>query len=697
MQEYYWSYEKIPLEDIQYNEVVKKGISYINLPVSFDIETTSFMEDGEYRANMYVWQMCIGENLVILGRTWDSWLYFLKQLRTHFHTYRKRHLIIYVHNLAYEFTWIRRLLQWDNVFSMEPRRPLYAISIDGFEFRCSYLLSGMNLAKVADNLMWHDIRKLTGDLDYRLKRHSTTTLWPREIAYCINDVKIVTAYIAERIKADGNITKIPLTKTGYVRNDCRRAVYGTSHKTKQYKNYRGLMKMLQIAPEEYEMLKNAFQGGFTHANVWKVGHVIPGVESKDFTSSYPTVMIANQFPMSRGVPVNPTIEEFEEKQNLYCWILEIEFTNICAAIIYENYISESRCSILSKDADTNNGRVVRAAYLKTTITNVDYEIIKRAYKWDEAHIFRAYRYKKGYLPKRLINTILDYYEKKTTLKDVAGKEVEYLEGKERVNSIYGMMVTDILRDIIEYDEEAAIWEKLPPEPEALEKENNKTNRFIFYPWGVFVTAYARYNLWTGIFECKTDYCYADTDSIKIINADAHEDYFNKYNKWITDKLEKACEHHGIDPARIRPKTIKGIEKPLGVWDFDGSYKRFKTLGAKRYLAEYDNGKFLMTVAGLNKKGALNYLLNKYGSDGIFNHFKVSDFGAHNGLIVPKDHSGRLIMSYIDYETNGTMIDYMGEIGTYHEKSSVHMEASTYEMSIGRAFFEYLKGFTEVNL
>ena len=34
---------------------------------------------------------------------------------------------------------------------------------------------------------------------------------------------------------------------------------------------------------------------------------------------------------------------------------------------------------------------------------------------------------------------------------------------------------------------------------------------------------------------------------------------------------------------ISPKTIKGETKTLGVWDFDGFYTDFKTLGAKRYI------------------------------------------------------------------------------------------------------------------
>lgn len=679
-----------PIEDLTYTENKNKKVSYINLAVSFDIETSSFYDAGEPRATMYVWQMAI-EEIVILGRTWDHFKSFMLLLRKHFRCYSKRHLVVYVHNLAYEFTWIRRLFTWEKVFSLRPRKVLYATTADGIEFRCSYLLSGYSLAVLANNLTSHKIRKLTGDLDYQQIRHSNTPLTTQEIKYCINDVLIVTAYINERMAADGSIANIPLTKTGYVRNDCRRSCFGTSHRDKHYRNYRGLMKMLQLDPVEYRMCRDAFQGGFTHANAWKVGKVYKNVGSKDFTSSYPTVLIADQYPMNKGIPVTPTVEEFEQKKNVYCWILEIEFHGIRSKLLQEHYISKSRCLYISPSCDIDNGRVVWAASLRITITNVDYDIIKAAYQYDESYIIKAYRYVKGYLPKPIIEQILRYYAAKTQLKDVAGKEAEYLEGKERVNAIYGMMATDPVRNEVEYDEETYKWIEDPPIlEEAIEKVNKSGSRFTFYPWAVFCTAYSRRNLWTGILECGTDYIYSDTDSVKILNPEKHADYFERYNTWITEELKKACQHHNIDFALTRPKTIKGIEKPLGVWDDEGVYIRFKTLGAKRYMTEKD-GKINITVAGLSKVKAVPYLLNKYGHEKIFDAFAVGGAGHGKGMLIPAEHSGRLIMSYLDFETSGIIVDYLGNSGTYHELTSVHMEPGTYELTLGQEFYNYLEG------
>ena len=204
-----------------------------------------------------------------------------------------------------------------------------------------------------------------------------------------------------------------------------------------------------------------------------------------------------------------------------------------------------------------------------------------------------------------ILAILELYKNKTELKGVAGKEAEYMVSKGMLNACYGMAVTDIVREVNEYTDR---WE-LPYVPlidNEIKKYNRKRGRFLYYPWGLFVTAYARRNLFTGILEAGiNDYIYSDTDSIKMLNTEKHMDYFRRYNEQIIDKLTYALEYQDIDPDYIRPKTIKGIEKPLGVWDYEGTFDRFRALGAKRYLLE-ENGNLELTVSGLNKKIAVPY-------------------------------------------------------------------------------------------
>lgn len=183
---------------------------------------------------MYMWSFACGDR-VCVGRTWEEFDMLYKAIIRIFETTVKRfRVIVYIHNLQYEFQFIRKRLNWEKIFAVDNRKPLYALTQDGVEFRCSYLLSGCNLDTVAKNLQRHTIKKLVGNLDYSRIRHAGTPLTAEELAYSENDVLIVTAYIQEQIENCGNINRIPLTKTGFVRNYCRNyCFYGQPEKPRK--------------------------------------------------------------------------------------------------------------------------------------------------------------------------------------------------------------------------------------------------------------------------------------------------------------------------------------------------------------------------------------------------------------------------------------------------------------------------------
>ena len=116
----------------------------------------------------------------------------------------------------------------------------------------------------------------------------------------------------------------------------------------------------------------------------------------------------------------------------------------------------------------------------------------------------------NYLPKAILNSIIDLYNKKTTLKGVEGKETEYLISKGMLNSVYGMCVTAIVRDEHLYNNET--WETEKGNAiDQIQQYNTSKKRFLYYPWGIYVTAYARYNLWKGIFHFQHDYIFSVVD------------------------------------------------------------------------------------------------------------------------------------------------------------------------------------------
>lgn len=668
-------------------KVKKDKVYYYNIPCAFDIETTSFYDNNEKVGLMYIWQFGI-DGRVFMGRNWNEFTELLDKLRNEFDINIENRLVIYVHNLAFEFQFIRKLFRWLNVFSIDSRKPIYATTCYGFEFRCSYLLSGYSLAKVGENLTKYKCEKMVGDLDYSLKRHNKTPLTNDELKYCFNDIMVVMCYILERIEIDGNITKIPLTKTGYVRNYCRNmCLYeNKSHKKggKKFKTYHEMIKSLSIEVDEYKQLKRAFMGGFTHSNAINTNVVLNDVKSFDFTSSYPYCMISEMYPMSKGQIVEVNENTFEKYLNLYCCVFDIQFTNLLPKVNYENYISYSKC-FKCVNPIINNGRVVCCDLLWTTITNVDYDIIKRCYSWEGIKVANFRIYQKGYLPTQFVKSIIKLYQDKTQLKGVEGKEIEYMQSKEMLNSCYGMCVTDIARDEFVYNNDS--WETIKPTNEKLqdelEKYNKSKKRFLFYVWGIFVTAYARRNLFTGIFEFGNDYIYSDTDSIKVINYNNHMEYINKYNELTQRKLQKACEYHGINMSELQPKTIKGDTKLLGIWDNDGIYDNFKTLGAKRYMYKQGND-YHITIAGTSKHLGSEYIKSLNNPFDAFN----------DGLIIPPQFTGKLTHTYVDEIKQGVIIDYKGNAVDYTALSGIHLEQCEYNLGLASNYIDYLMGVKE---
>ena len=317
-----------------------KRISYYEVPAAFDIETSSFYYNGEKNATMYIWQFGI-LNWVTYGRTWDELRIFLDTLTMVMGLSEELKLVVYVHNLSYEWQFFRKQFKWNKVFFLDERKPVYA-QTGGIEFRCSLKLSSKSLAKVGDDLVKYKENKHVGDLDYQLNRFHSTPITDEEFGYCEADIRVLLAYIQEKIEIDGSICYIPLTNTGYVRNYCRKACF------KKYKDYKRLMDLLTLEPEEYKQLKRGFAGGFTHACAKYVAEgkesPLKDVGSFDFTSSYPAVMLTEQFPMSKGELV-PYIDDWEELQmylHKYCCLFDVTLTNVSPKVDYDHPISVSK-------------------------------------------------------------------------------------------------------------------------------------------------------------------------------------------------------------------------------------------------------------------------------------------------------------------------------------------------------------------
>lgn len=688
--------------------VQKKKKHYYNIPCTFDIETTSCyrdletgeilealevvkmknnssFNDGRYEklAFMYIWMLSIDDHIII-GRTWGDFADVIRKICMKFRT-DKTHLVIYVHNLQFEFDYMKFIFKWDKIFATEAHKVIYAIASCGIMFKCSYFLSNCSLETVGKNLTKYKAAKQVGKLDYGKIRHSTTPLTESEVEYCLYDVIVLSNFIRESMEQEKNnsIMAIPLTKTGYVRRYCRNYVNLPMY---QYV-YNKFIHQFKLDRKLYSMLKDGFMGGFTHANALNSGEVFESVYSMDFTSSYPAVMLLEpEYAISKGEYYKlDSLDDFNMQLAHYFCIFDITFTNIrLKESVYESIISESKCRD-GINLKSNNGRIYYADKISITLTNIDYKDIRLFYNYDTISIKNFRRYKKGYLPKPLMECVLKFYKEKTTLKDVEGEEKNYQQFKAMLNSIFGMMVEDPIKNIIEFNQEQDLWSSTIEIDEGIDKYNKSRNRFLCYEHGLTITALARHNLFTGVYELGPDFIYADTDSLKFLNYPKYKKYFDNYNDNIIKKIKKVCKHYDLNEADFMPKTIKGETKIIGVWDYEGRYDRFKTLRAKTYLYQKD-GAYSLTVAGLNKKVAMPYIESKAKALNCTPFDLFTD-----DLFIDGEHSGKLLHTYLNIDKIVKIKDYLGNILDVHVHDGIHLEPTPFTLSIPYLYLEYIKG------
>ena len=697
------------------------NIEYCTTIASFDIEVTSLYVDGEKRSVPYIWQIAI-QDYVFYGRHFEDIVEMFDVFHQVFETDINRRLIIWVHNLSYEFQFIRKYFKWENVFLLEERKPIKALTKDGIEFRCSYLLSGMNLADLAKNGIHEGkVQKMVGDLDYYLIRHEKTPLTQEELMYCINDVLVVVEYITEQVNElyGGDITKLPTTKTGAVRIYVKSKTIESDDDVTKAK-YKAMISKLTVTVDEYLCLTRAFAGGFTHGNPNYIGEILNDVGSGDESSAYPAVMCMEKFPMSKGkkIEIGNNWELFDKLMETGLLVFDIGIYNIQSKYDFEHILQAAKCRNRKRPTVIDNNRIVSSAYVETTMTSVDFEMFKKFYSYDDIIIPYVWYYEADYLPRELVEAILQLYVDKTKLKNV-GQDLLYMLKKTNLNSTYGMMVMAIFRELVEYmseqecyvttrsrikeckdkevieyvDELYELFNKYYTKDQiynfylCIENYNNSYSRFLFYPWGVFVTSYARQRLQDFILKTGEDHVYSDTDSDKFLNVKDHLQDIEDFNRMIDDKIDDICRHYRFDKSLYYPEDIKGVKHPLGYFENetgDHPYRRFKTLGAKRYIVEKWDKKAQdyeveITCAGVNKKKGSKYIAAQEEPFEFFDDYMKID----------KENSGKTTATYLDDEYEFDVTDYQGRTDHCVVKSGLHIEASSFELKMDSSFKRFL--------
>ena len=589
-------FQNVPLLKNRRGNPAGKKRRYMGITTAFDIETS--IVEGTEQSVMYIWQWQFSTDYTVIGRTWDEFLDLQRRIK---HCLPEdRWIVVYVHNLSFEFQFLKGVYSFlpADIFAVGSRKVVKCDMWGCFEFRCSYKLTNMSLGQFTKR-MQVEHQKLSGDeFDYSQRRYWFTELTDEQLQYCINDVLGLVEAVNALMERDGDtLQTIPMTSTGYVRRNAKRAMKNGIHHSMVY-------NMLPDF-ETYKALREAFRGGNTHANRYFSGDIVYKVHSADRSSSYPAVICNCEFPMSLFVPIlkkDLNMDYIKRCTGIRhkALLLRIGMKEVSLRNPYWGcpYLSKDKCRKIVHlvDTDDDNGRVLSADYLETTVTDVDLRIICREYNAKIIFLQGWYAsYKK--LPQPLIDEVIKYYKEKTELKGVEGQEIYYDKAKALLNSLYGMMAQDpvkhrqIFKQVGDFDEDTSKTD------EQLLKENNE-KAFLAYQWGVWVTAWSRWHLEQGIELAHregADFVYCDTDSVKYIG---HIDW-SKYN---AERIRE-CKESGsfaTDP--------KGITHYMGVFETEDNkdtgyaYYQFKTLGAKKYVYIEKQGEGChVTIAGVNKK------------------------------------------------------------------------------------------------
>lgn len=667
----------------------KKDKRYtMNVYCAFDIETSIVWlnpDPKEYDVHsfMYSWAFQM-EEYTFLGRYWDDFFSMLARIKSALTIVKEERfcetepkLVIWIHNAAYEFSFLSGLYPFtdDECFFRDVRKPIYFSMFDVFEFRCSYIQTNLSLKMLCKQMGVPE--KLSGQkFDYSKVRFPWTELTEYEQQYIITDVESLVMAMKKRVEQNGDdLVSVPLTATGYVRRECKEALKGRFYDINEMK------------PDErqYKLLRRAFRGGNTHANMLHSSKIINDVTSYDIVSCYPTQQLTQRFPMKpfRWLDCRLTLERvfkfiglgyavvglYQFKglrlKNKKTPIPYLSLSRTESLMIREEEYTDNKGRKKKKTIDCvklDNGRILESYYTEVALTEIDLEIVLQQYIYDEIGIVECMVAQKDYLPEEYRAVIQEYYNNKTALKGDNSDQGQYLytKSKNMLNSVYGMSATDPIHQEILYkggEYQRSSYDTLTAE----EKAKALKNAPFPYQWGVYTTALARAQLQRAIDLCGQQIIYCDTDSVKVKGKVPIE-------KLNDIQLKKAVQ------AKAYADDKNGKRHYIGLFEEDAHYDRFITQGAKRYAYEKD-GHMGVTVSGVTKQR----------NEATGEYFAVEELGClenfHPGMIWEK--AGGTMAVYNDHDD----FDYTDpETGkTIHIGKNVAIIPSTYEMTYSKDY------------
>lgn len=703
----------------------KESVKYSNLIYAFDIETTTTDEiTSLYLASFIAcdFNVYMNDNEYILNsmtpahfcRSSEEVNNYLVELSAR-QKLQKEHAIIYCHNLAYEFDYLIKNVEFvkDNfnnsdALFIKPRIPLF-FRVGYIEFRCSFRLLNAPLRSIGDNLGYPKL-----EIDYQAKYYSFSKLPEIEYEYNERDVRLTLLGVLKECSKWSYIhavKDIPLTSTGFTRTNNKKI-----NTAKDRKNYAGFCSYQKRFSKEYvEFLEHTFSGGYTHANALYVNKVIKNVASFDIVSSYIDTILHRKYPRffkkyngSYGLKFFLHISTLNTTNYMdviknyatpfaFSFMAHITLRNVKPIIRKHNLIlpiSASKCDFMT-GIELDNGRIYTAKLLKLNVTEVDYFIIRQFYEFEVVDCDEMYytRFHAELMP-FVTKSTREYLHEKSTLKSILSKKRiskqdfyctkkgeyiysdeqinailnmttenrkstlkdNYARSKEKLNAQYGINVQKLLSPRITYDRVNDIFIN--------EIDDGVTSKVLYRDFtnGLYITAYSRLNLFCyGLYmieRCDARLIYSDTDSWKIAGDIHNAVRINEeYNRLIESIVHNSEDYN------------------VGTFEYEELYSYFSTLGCKKYVVS-DGERITCTIAGVNKRATSKAYTELYKSFNYdFDIFCKIAFSPCT--ILASSITNKLITLYKADDYIMTVTDENGDSGTLAGTNMVELAPSDY--------------------
>lgn len=730
----------------------KKSVKSVRmLPMGLDIETTTITREGAsegvvVRAYMYIWQMVIGD-FVIYGRTWSEWRELMAKVQKGLNLGKDGNVttyaILWIANLSFEFHFIAQqkyngfsILK--DTFASGSMSPLtaeigFTDDAESYGFKCMDCLQiGENsLASLAKS--YCVTQKATGDLDYNNKiRNSKTPLTEKELGYCRNDVVILHEWARYYIEAFMKQCHVmPITKTGILRKTVQQEFDEACNDDAWLRS-----KTLYAHPmfdEYYNAFKYLYRGGYTHANYSVAGKAIPDVTGRDFTSSYPAVMLQESFPVNFVLPEVfrkgkyadiTTVNDLDRIPAGVHYTFTVRLNNVMAKT---NHSLESIAKLHEFDGNyarcvedcgiiEDNGRILFAMEMTVSLTELDWAMYKEMYTWyGNPEITDLMLSESAPMPEWFTKIVKLHYKNKAKLKR-SGQEgtSQYKFAKAMVNALYGLTVERIHFDDFKFNEEgdglwhtdspnieddyAKMWDMYEDDlwrsDEKKKEHRGKPHRPLSPYYGIYVTAFARKRIIDAILACGDDALYSDTDSVYIRNYKKRAWYFDNWNKKIAEKNKalfgEDYEWLG-DLGEFDPVKIEGVDENGN--DVKSEWYTFCTMGAKRYIKFDKHYNLETTIAGLPKKALKDKVLDKYGDVSkkeMCEHALELFSGAlfkedFEMLVIEGILTGKKGKKYNNKPHEDWVTDDYGNTELMHEDSSIALIPASFSMKVKEGY------------